>query len=283
MAARTGKVATPSLLAAALANAVADPAHVTFPADDGRTTLEAYLFAPTQPRPAMPAVVMMHGSGGVYSSAAKGNFNASTLSARHLAWGKLWAERGYLALLADGFTPRGFPAGFGFRSYGSRPPEVDEVESRPRDAHAAARYLRGRPAVAADRIGLIGWSNGGSAALVALASDTPGLANPTPQTGFRAGLAFYPGCWLKRRYAEGYRCYAPVRVFAGAADTVVKCEHCVRLVEMGRAAGADIELTTYDGAGHGFDDPKRPSGANGRASAEAVPAAIAFFARELGG
>ena len=118
--------------------------------------------------------------------------------------------------------------------------------------------------------------------LVAMADDTPGLSRPTPQTAFRAGLAFYPGCWLKRRYAEGYRCYAPVRVFAGAADTVVKCEHCVRLVELGQAAGADIALTTYEGAGHGFDDPKRPSGANGRASAAAVEAAIAFFERELG-
>ena len=42
--------APPSLLTAALKNAVAEPAFVTFASDDGRTNLEAYLFVPPAPR-----------------------------------------------------------------------------------------------------------------------------------------------------------------------------------------------------------------------------------------
>ena len=60
--------------------------------------------------PSMPAVVMMHGRGGAYSKAAKGRFDASTISQRHRMWGNLWAANGYVAVLVDGFGPRGYPA-----------------------------------------------------------------------------------------------------------------------------------------------------------------------------
>ena len=61
--------------------------------------------------PRTPAVVMMHGRAGVYSSLAKGRYDASTLSKRHQQWGRIWAKQGYLAILVDGFGPRGYPSG----------------------------------------------------------------------------------------------------------------------------------------------------------------------------
>lgn len=284
MAPVAADLATPSPLAAALANGGAEPDYVTFPSDDGRTMLDAYVFQPPLPQAARaPAVVMMHGSAGIYASSANGTFDASTLAKRHTAWGRLLAGRGYLAILVDGFKPRGYPTGFRGRSYGSRPAEVDEVTARPRDAFDALRYLRSRPDVVPDRVGLVGWSNGGSATLVAMANDAPGAAGTTPETGFRAGVAFYPGCWLKRRYANGYHCYAPVRVFLGADDQVIACRHCTRLVGQSRSLGHDIELTMYEGAGHGFDDPspRRQVAANAAANADAVSRVVAFLARHL--
>src|SRR6266702_170680 len=74
-------------------------------------------------------------------------------------------ERGYVAIMVDGFGPRGYPQGFPRFSYESRPAELNEVTIRPLDAYGALAYLRTRSDVLPDRIALQGWSNGGSAAL----------------------------------------------------------------------------------------------------------------------
>ena len=142
----------------------AAPERVTFASADQTTTLVGYLYKPANPAgPGLPAVVMMHGRAGAYSERANGVFDATTLSLRHKAWGREWADAGYLALLVDGFGPRGFPQGFPRFSYDSRPDVLNEPTVRPLDAYGALAYLRSRPDVIADRIGLQGWSNGGSA------------------------------------------------------------------------------------------------------------------------
>ena len=263
------------------------PERVTFPSADGKTNLVGYLFRPEPgPSPRVPAVVMMHGRAGAYSSAAKGTYDASTLSGRHKAWGHLWTQAGYIAILVDGFGPRGYPQGFPRFSYKSRPADVDEVTIRPLDAYGALAYLRSRPDVIADRIALQGWSNGGSATLSAMSVDPPGMRAPTPATGFRAAISFYPACGLKDRFTGGYRPYAPVRIFHGSDDEEVSSARCRRFVEGSRDAGNDIEILIYDGATHGFDDPGRRRQrlrANARAAADAMERARAFLAKELTG
>jgi hypothetical protein len=98
------------------------PDRVTFASADGHTTLVGYVFKPEAPQSArMPAVVMMHGRAGAYSSLAKGRYDATTLSKRHQQWGHIWAQQGYLAILVDGFGPRGYPHGFPRFSYDTRP------------------------------------------------------------------------------------------------------------------------------------------------------------------
>ncbi len=175
---------------------------MSFASADGKTTLVGYLFKPASERSAQgsarfPAIVMMHGRAGAYSERANGVFDATTLSLRHKAWGREWADAGYAALLVDGFGPRGYPQGFPRFSYDSRPEVLNEMTVRPLDANGALAYLRRRADVIADRIGLQGWSNGGSATIATMSFDAPGIASPTPKAGFRAALAFYPGCGLK--------------------------------------------------------------------------------------
>src|SRR5262245_45592100 len=172
------------------------PERVGLLSGDGKTELVGYVFKPVQmPALRVPAVVMMHGRAGAYSSLAEGRYDASTLSKRHRQWGRLWSERGYIAILVDGFSPRGYPQGFPRGSYDDRPPEVDEVTVRPADAYVALAYLRTRADVVPDRIGLHGWSNGASATLSAMAGiGAPDGGKSRPDTGFRAALAFYPGC-----------------------------------------------------------------------------------------
>ncbi len=157
---------------------------------------------------------------------------------------------------------------------------------RPLDAYAALKYLRTVKGVDPDRIGLQGWSNGGSAVLATLSPEALSIAGLTAASGFKAALAFYPGCGLQDHFkASGYAPYAPVRVFIGAADEEVSPKACTRLVKDSSAGGSDIALTTYDGATHDFDDPgekRQGVPANVAAKNDATAQALAFFARELG-
>lgn len=258
------------------------PERVTFRSGDERTELTGYVFRRMPPTPGrLPAVVMMHGRAGAYSTRAGGRFEASTLSRRHKAWGAIWAQAGYLALLVDGFGPRGYPAGFPRFSYNSRPAELDEVSVRPLDAFGALAYLRSRGDVQSDHIGLQGWSNGASAVLSAIATIQP--AAP----GFRAALAFYPGCGLKGAWAgRPLLPSAPTLVLHGSADEEVSAGLCEALVERSRAAGGTLELRLYPGATHSFDSPdarRQSVPANAAATGDAVDRSLAFFAQHLKG
>jgi dienelactone hydrolase len=259
--------------------------RVEFPSADGKTTLIGYVFKPAAGSGSrVPAVVMMHGRAGAYSTLAHGVFDASTLSQRHQFWGRWWAEQGYLAVLVDGFGPRGYGEGFPRGSYESRPEELNEVTIRPLDAYGALAYLRSRPDVLPDRIGLQGWSNGGSATLAAMATDAPGIGEHTPAAGFRAALAFYPACALKKHFAAtGYSAYAPLRLFMGTADEEVSPRVCRVLLE--HAAG-DVQSHFYADATHDFDDPGRRRqsvSANAEARKDVLERATRFFSEQLTG
>jgi dienelactone hydrolase len=269
------------------------PDRVTFRSLDDRTTLVGYVYAPRaevdHPAAPAPAVVMMHGRSGAYSSLANGKYDAATISQRHQMWGELWAAQGYVAILVDGFGPRGYPHGFPQHSYDERPEAVNEVTVRPLDAYGALKYLRTRSDVIADRIGLQGWSNGGSATLAAMAevaADTPGAVMRGPRLGFRAAQAFYPACGLKGFFGEGYLPYAPVRVLQGDADEEVSPKRCAAFVEKSRAHGGDIDIVLYPGATHDFDDPgarRQGLNANVAAKADALMRARAFFDAQVRG
>ena len=263
------------------------PERVTFMSVDARTTLVGYLYKPaTMPSSRVPAVVMMHGRAGAYSDRANGVYDASTLSLRHKAWGREWAEAGYIAILVDGFGPRGHPQGFPRSSYDSRPVELNEVTIRPLDAYGALAYLRSRPDVIPDRIGLQGWSNGGSAAISTMSVDAPGTKSPTADNAFRAALVFYPACGLKGQFDEKpFRPYAPTLVFHGTADEEVSYKRCAALVDKSRENGGNVQIKLYPGATHSFDSPSRKRqrvDANSAATEDAVERSLRFFARYLG-
>jgi dienelactone hydrolase len=262
------------------------PAHgaeaVHFRSGDGQTELIGYLFWPNGPGP-HAAVVMLHGRGGPYSSLATAVYNADTLSKRHKFWGEFWASKGYVALLVDSFGPRGYWRGFPKASYEDRPSAVSEQTIRPLDAYGALAYLRGRPDVVRDRIGLQGWSNGAMTALVTMSSRAPGVSNPSPASAFRAALVFYPGCGMEAIQGS-YLPYAPIQMFVGTADAEVSPKRCMSWEKRVHAAGGSIELTAYDDAEHDFDDPsasRQRNESNAAATRDAVRRAEEFFGRQL--
>jgi dienelactone hydrolase len=260
----------------------ADVKTVHFQSEDHKTRLVGYLFEPSTSAP-HAAVVMLHGRAGPYSSLAKGVYSAATLSKRHKEWGEFWAARGYAALLVDSFGPRGFPKGFPRGSYENRPAEVSEQTVRPLDAYGALRYLRGRRDIVGDRIGVQGWSNGGMTVLVAISDRAPGISQPTPETGFRAALAEYPGCGMDAIKGH-YHSYAPLLLMIASADEEVSPKVCETFASRAKEAGSKLESIVFEGAEHNFDDPgktKQSNPANRRATAEAMRHAERFFAKHL--
>ena len=258
------------------------PETVTFLSADGKTRLTGYVFAPASPGP-HPAVVMLHGRAGSYSSLKRGQHNADALTMRHKMWGNFWAERGYLAVHVDSFGPRGYPGGFGRHSYGSRPLEVSEQSVRPLDAYGALAYLRSRSDVAPDRIGVQGWSNGGMAVLAALGPRPPGLQNPTPASGFRAAIAQYPSCRAPSAEPD-YAAYAPLLIMVAENDEEVSPAVCRTFAEKIRDRSAGLEFVWYDGAEHSYDDPgktKQSHVPNRLALQDSLQRAAAFFAQHL--
>lgn len=262
---------------------MAQPRTVHFQSQDGRARLVGYLFLPQTQGP-HAAMVLLHGRAGAYSSLAKGVYTAETLSKRHKQWGEFWAERGYVALLVDSFLPRGYPEGFSKGSYDERPAEVSEQTVRPLDAYGALRYLRGRKDVIGDRIGVQGWSNGGMTVLVTMSDRAPGISNPTPETGFRAALAEYPGCGMDA-VKGAYHSYAPVLLMIASADDEVSPQRCEEFAKRARAAGSDLHPVIHEGAEHNYDDPgtkKQSNPANRRATEDTMRRAEIFFRRHLG-
>lgn len=278
-------VGAASMGLALAAPALAAEETVKFASLHDNVELVGYLFLPKDTASPAPGIVLMHGRAGAYSSAAKGVYTAKTLSQRHRQWAEWWADQGYAALIVDGFGPRGYPAGFGRHSYKDRPAELDETEARPQDAYAGLLYLRSRREIAGERIGLMGWSNGGSTVLAAMAGNAPGLEKAGGAAlGFRAGLSLYPGCALKDKYKGGLMPYAPTRIFAAERDEEVSPKICATLTERSRAKGADLALHIYPGAVHGFDDPgaaRQADPANSAATHDVTQHALAFFAERL--
>ena len=259
----------------------ADIKTVHFQSGDQKTLLTGFLFEPMIAGP-HAAVVMLHGRAGPYSSLAKGVYDATTLSKRHKEWGAFWADRGYVALLVDSFGSRGYPEGFQRGSYDERPPEVSEQTVRPLDAYGALRYLRTRKDVIPNRIGVQGWSNGAMTVLVTMSDRAPGITDPTPESGFKAALAEYPGCGMDAVKGR-YHAYAPLLMMIASADEEVSPKICESFARRAQPTG-NFESIVFEGAEHNFDDPgkkKQSNPANAQATAEAMRRAEAFFRTHL--
>lgn len=134
-----------------------------YPSNPTRLTLIARLFVPDSavsgPGP-YPAVVILHGSGGLWSN----DVITNGLISQFDEWGQLLADLGYLVLLPDSYNPRGIPGGFGSRRPHYDPAIDDHVCSpnyeRPKDVVAALTYLVGRTDFDGTNVALMGFSHG---------------------------------------------------------------------------------------------------------------------------
>lgn len=246
------------MLVAALA--LASPVHaalplpepVSFPSLEGGVTVTGLLFLPASASGRVPLVVGLHGCGGMWSMRGDGH---SRLDARSRAWTERFVEEGYAVLWPDSFTPRGR------RSVCEIPrgePSIDPSERR-LDVLGALAFAATRAELDSERVALVGWSHGGSTVLASVNGRDPRIAQFYAAAGApkapRAAVAFYPGCGVSLRAGQGWLAAVPLAVYSGALDDWSSTPLCVRLTASARARGADMTITVYPDAHHGFDAP----------------------------
>lgn len=226
-------------LAAACAGAAPVLQRVDMPPLPSGTVLRAH-WLPAQSEGRSPAVLALHGCGGLY---AKGG----GLAERYRETADRLHAAGYAVLMPDSFGSRGLREICQTR-YRER--SVD-VAQRVLDARAALAWLAAQPQVDARRIGVLGWSNGATTTLNLLEQRR---IHPEPGEPAIAGAAvFYPGCGpLAKRQAVLET--APLLMQLGALDDWTPAQPCVDFARSLQAqSGSDVSVRVYEGSYHGFD------------------------------
>ncbi len=119
------------------------------------------------------------------------------------------------------------------------------------DAFTALKLLATHPGIDARRIGIIGFSKGGTVALNTAARQMNRQFLGASGLRFAVHIPLYPWCGLPFktvRWTGG-----PILVLMGARDTYTGIAPCRRYVARLRAAGVDARLVAYPGAYHAFD------------------------------
>ncbi|WP_420391298.1 dienelactone hydrolase family protein [Acuticoccus sp.] len=174
-----------------------------------------------------PAVVLLHGAGGV-GGAREGRY------ARELA------AQGVAVAVVDVFGARG---GGGFTERLMRTTEAMALA----DAFATLDALAARPEVDADRVALIGFSYGGMSSIYAAYAQVVEAFGARP---FAAHVAFYGPCIA--RFADPTTTGAPVLMLWGERDAIMDAEACEALADDLRSGGSPVTVRRFD-AMHRWD------------------------------
>jgi dienelactone hydrolase len=221
------------------------PHRVVIKSGNG-TVISGYLYRPERADPA-PAVLMLHGCSGMLTSKYR------RLKSREKAWREIFLAAGYVVLLLDSFTARGYKTICRI-SLSKRP--IEPHRERPHDAYGALRWLQSHSFVDPEKIALGGWSNGAMTMLWTVYSNAPQRPETLPYD-FRVAFGFYPGCITLRKKAKDYTTAIPTLLQLGADDNWTWPKPCQSLVEEANARGkATMTVDLYEGAVHSFDHPR---------------------------
>ncbi len=238
-------------------------------------SVEGYLWSAPGAGP-HPAVLFLHGCGGLLT--AKG-----VPERRQTDWARRFNAAGYTVLMLDSFTPRGVRSMCAPKNF-----QASVYAARPLDALGALAFLKAQPGVDPERIGVMGWSEGGGVVLNT-------LRNPLA-SGFRAAVAFYPASCTPGRIGRAYQTPVPLLVLIGESDVWTPAVPCAAALERVQG-GAPITVRTFPNAYHDFDWPDLPvhevpafrtnagvvpiEGTNPAARADVLERVPAFFASAM--
>ncbi len=200
-------------------------------------TITGELRLPRRGNARVPAVVLLHGSGG--------------LSASHARWAEELTGMGIATFLVDSFTGRGIVSVSANQDALGRLAMII-------DAYRALDLLAPDSRIDADKIAVLGFSRGGQSALYASLRRFQKMHGP-PGIEFAAYIPFYPSCNTRFR-DDGNVSGRPIHIHHGLDDNYVPIEPCQAYVDRLHAAGRkNVVLTEYPGAHHAFDNPGNPA------------------------
>jgi dienelactone hydrolase len=185
---------------------------------------------PRQGTDRLPAVILVHGSGGVSGYVDD--------------WAQWLNAMGVATFVLDSF------AGRGLVSVGNDQGKLGRLAMIV-DTYRALELLANHLRIDASRIAVMGFSRGGQAALYSSMKRFQRM-HLSGSTSFAAYIVFYPDCRTVYRDDEGVA-NVPIRIFHGGADDYSPVDTCRVYVDRLRKAGKDVELKEYAGAQHAFD------------------------------
>lgn len=201
-------------------------------------SVPATLRFPDQPQDRYPAVVMVHTISGFREA------NEGWLAAE-------LRRSGFATLTYDSFSARGLSQS---AVVGSRagPPIASGVA----DAFAALQLLAGHPRIAADRIGIVGFSFGGEVAHLTAFELLRAVMAPG-SSRFAAHVATYPGGSYGLRAEAGVYTGAPILMLLGEKDDNLPVAKVEGYLAYANGAGHPAPITTviYPGAFHAWTVP----------------------------
>ena len=200
----------------------------------GVLTLPESATAGDAPKAKVPAMIVVHGSSGVLQN--------------EWEWAKRLNELGVATFVIDNFTGRGVAETATDQSRLS--PSADAA-----GALAALSLLATHPAIDPKRIGVIGFSRGGSAAINS-ALEPIRRAVIDDDLRFAAHVAVYPGCSVP--YVSAHLDGSPILMLLGGKDDYTPASFCLDYADRLRASGASIKAVVYPNANHGFDSATPP-------------------------
>lgn len=190
----------------------------------------AEIHCPAKPGP-VPALVIHHGSGGV-SDGREGRY------AREMA------AMGVAGVVIDSFRSRGV------RSTVQDQSAVLTTDFN-LDALRALTALGGNSRIDRTRIGITGFSKGGTSSLMAAHERFVAVGGVPAGLRYALHVPFYPACFA--HYHRPKTTGAPIYMLIGGADSYVGVEPCTTYAAALQAAGARLEVKVYPNAAHGFD------------------------------
>ena len=177
-----------------------------------------------------PAVVLVHGSGGI-----------GPLLER---WMQELNSVNVATFLLDSFSGRGIVNTINDQS------QLDTLAMMV-DAYRALGTLAQHPRIDSNRIAVMGFSKGAVAAVYSSNKRFRQIYGPS-NVEFAAHIGLYTPCNVTYRDDDKVT-EKPIRLFHGVADDWVSIEPCRGYVGRLKNAGADVSLTEYPGAHHAFD------------------------------
>jgi dienelactone hydrolase len=197
-------------------------------------TLAGALRLPKLGTEKLPAVILLHGSGGVGGSGGMID-----------EWSRELNEIGVATFAVDSFAGRGI---------------VETVTDQTRlgrlnmiiDAYRALDLLSRHRQIDATRIAVMGFSRGAQSSVYSSLIRFQKMHGPAGQQ-FAAHIGLYTPCGTTYRGDDAVA--KPIRLLHGSADDYVPIGPCRAFVERLSKSGKDIRLIEYPDAHHVFDAP----------------------------